>query len=157
MKKSFRKMMQDQLQASLTNLNDLAQKPSPKTGWIQAIRKALGLSSRQLAKRLGCAQPNVMAFERREKERTITLETLDQVARAMNCRCVYFFIPNKPFDQILKERAQLVAKKRLSHVGHSMELEQQGLSEVQKQQQEDDLAEELLQGNPKDLWSDGEI
>lgn len=150
-------MMRDQVQASLTDLNILAQKHVPKNGWIQVIRKVLGLSGQQLAKRLGCTQSNVMAFERREKERTISLEALDQVARAMNCRCVYFFIPNKPFDQILKERAQLVARKRLSVVEHSMKLEQQGLSSEQRRQQEDDLIEELLQGSPRNLWSDDEI
>ena len=150
-------MMRDQVQASLNDLDDLALKPAPKSGWIQVIRKVLGLSSRQLAKRLGCTQSNVMAFERREKKRTISLETLDQVASAMNCRCVYFFIPNKPFDQILKERAQLIVKKRLSVVEHSMKLEQQGISSEQRQQQENELVEELLQGSPKDLWNDDEI
>lgn len=157
MKKNFQKMMRDQVQASLNDLDDLALKPAPKSGWIQVIRKVLGLSSRQLAKRLGCTQSNVMAFERREKKRTISLETLDQVASAMNCRCVYFFIPNKPFDQILKERAQLIVKKRLSVVEHSMKLEQQGISSEQRQQQENELVEELLQGSPKDLWNDDEI
>lgn len=157
MKKSFLKMMREQVQTDLNDLNNLAKKPIPKGGWIQVIRKILGLSSYQLAKRLGCTQSNVMAFERREKERTVSLEALDQVASAMNCRCVYFFIPNKPFDQILKEQAQSVAKKRLRVVEHSMELEKQGLSSAQKRQQENDLVEELLQGSPKKLWNDDEV
>ena len=46
----------------------------------------------------------------------------------------------------------MIAKKRIKIINHSMALEQQGLNPKQLQQQEDDLVQELLQGNPKKLW-----
>ena len=38
----------------------------PVRGWIKAIREALGMSTAQLAKRLGVKQPSVVALERSE-------------------------------------------------------------------------------------------
>lgn len=152
MKKNFDTIMRQQLQESFENLNQLAKNPRPKNGWIQTIRQLFGISSSQLAKKMGCTRPNIAAFERREKKGTITIQTLEHIAQAMNCKFVYFFIPNKPLEQIFENQARLVAKKRLKSIGHSMELELQGLSVSQKKQQENDLVQELLQGDPKHLW-----
>jgi predicted DNA-binding mobile mystery protein A len=152
MKKIFKKMMREQIQDDLNNLDSLVKNPRPKEGWIEIIRKALGMSGLQLAKRMGSSQANIATLERREKTGNITLETLEKAADAMNFRCVYFFIPNKPIDQILEDQARLVAKKQLRSVEHSMELEHQGLSPEQKKRQEDDLVQELLQGSLRDLW-----
>lgn len=154
MKQAFQKMMREQVQTDLNDLNNLAKKPRPKEGWIETIRKTLGMTGRQLAKRMGCSQSNLVSLEKREKTGKVTLDALEQAANAMNFRCVYFFIPNKPIDQILEDQARLVAKKRLLSIGHSMELEQQGLTPQQNKQQEEDLVQELLQGSPRNLWED---
>jgi hypothetical protein len=58
---------------------------------------------------------------------------------------------------MLKKQAQRVARKRIKEINHSMALEQQGLSPRQLQQQEDDLVQELLQDDPKKLWTSDEI
>ena len=153
MKQIFKKMMREQIQAGLNNLAELANKPAPKGGWIYTIRHALGMSGTQLAKRLGCTQSNITALERREKAGTISLQSLEQAADAMNCRLVYFFIPNKPLDQLREDQARLIAKKRMRAINHSMALEQQSLTQAQKQQQEDELAHELMyHDNAKHLW-----
>ena len=73
---------------------------------------------------------------------------------AMNCKLVYCLIPIEPFDKLLEEQAKLLAKKRIELINHSMKLEQQGLTQKQLKQQEDDLVQELLQGNPKKIWND---
>ncbi len=152
MKKIFDKIMRQQLQEGFVDLNQLAKNHPPKSGWIKAIRHVLGLSSAHLAKKMKCTQPNITGLELREQKKTISLETLEQVAQAMDCRLVYFLIPNKPFEQILQDQARLVAKKRLRSVAHSMALELQGLSADEKKKQENDLVQELLQGDPKHLW-----
>jgi DNA-binding XRE family transcriptional regulator len=38
----------------------------PVRGWIKAIRNALGMSTEQMAKRLGVKQPSVVALEQSE-------------------------------------------------------------------------------------------
>lgn len=144
--------MREQVQDTLDQLTPLGKQQLPKAGWIATIRKALGMTSAQLAKRLDCSQTNITAFERREKTKTITLETLEQVAKAMNCHLIYCFIPEKPLDQILQDQAKLIAKRRLRSIGHSMSLEQQGLNPQQQKRLEDIFVQELLQTNLKGFW-----
>lgn len=154
MKKTFKILMREQVEEMLNNFDVIKSAPAPKDGWIKTMRQVLGMSISQLAQRLGCTQANVSALEQREKKGGITIEKLEEAAKVMNCRFVYVFVPNKPIDKILENQALITAKKRLSGVEHSMELEDQGLSPAQKKEQLRILVDELLQGNPKKLWED---
>lgn len=154
MKSFFNKMMRNQIEADLNNPEKLLRKPIPKVGWIKTIRKILGMTSSQLAKRLGCSQSNIIALEKREKEKTISLDALENTAQQMHCKLVYFFIPEKSFDEILYEKAKLIAQKKIQSIGHSMQLEEQGISEEQNKNQEEQYIKELLEGNLKLLWND---
>ena len=153
----FRKLMREQVQESLKNALVLAHKPIPSKGWIRTIRESLGIPPLALARSLGCSRTNIVAIERREAKGTISLQTLEQAAQAMNCKLVYYLVPLEPFDALLEKQARLLAKKRIKVINHSMQLEQQGLTTKQLKQQEDDLVEELLQGDPKKLWVDDEV
>ena len=153
----FKKLMREQVQESINNFLELTKKPIPKKGWIRTIREALGMSSYVLANRLGCSRSNITSIEHRETKGTISLETLEQVAQAMNCKLVYSLVPIEPLDKILEKQARHIAKKRIKIINHSMALEEQGLKPKQLQRQEDDLVQELLQGNPKKLWDNDEV
>lgn len=153
----FKKLMREQIQESLNNFSELIKKTVPKKGWIRTIREALGMSSNVLAERLNCTRANISSIEQRERKGTITLETLEEVAQALNCKLVYCLVPIEPLDKILEKQARLIAKKRIKIINHSMKLEQQGLTSKQLQQQEDDLVQELLRGNPKKIWNDRTI
>lgn len=146
--------MQEQVDADLEQLCHALKKPTPKQGWIKLMRQALGMTSYQLAKRMGCSQANVMAYERREVAGTISLQSLQEIAKAMNCRCVYFFVPNQPIAQLVEDQARIKVKKKMKTVGHSMELEQQGLTHQQQKKQEDSLVDEMIQRRSKYLWDD---
>lgn len=153
MTQNFRKLMRAQVQESLNAFKALIIKPIPQGGWVRTIRDALGMSSYALANRLGCSQANVALIEKSEKKKTISLDTLETVANALNCKLVYCLIPLESLDEILENQAKKVAHEKIKIINHSMKLEQQGLTAKQLQQQEDDLVRELLQGNPKKLWS----
>ena len=157
MAKKFQKLMRDQVQEDLNQFISLINKPRPQVGWIKTIREVLGMPSRILAKRLGCSQANIAAIEKRESKCTISLEVLEQVAAALNCKLVYALVPEKTFDQMLTEQARKIAKHQIKIINHSMSLEQQGLTIKQIKQQEDALVLELLQGNVKKLWNHDEI
>lgn len=148
----FKRLMREQVQESLDLFKELAKKPIPKKGWIRTIREALGMSSYVLADRLECSRANITAIEQREKKGTISLETLEQVAQAMNCKLVYCILPLESLDKTLEAQAKMIAKKKVKIINHSMTLEKQGLNPKQLQRQEDDLVQELLRGNPKRLW-----
>lgn len=121
----------------------------PVRGWVKAIREALGMSTAQLAKRLGVKQPSVVAIEQSEAKGTIELATLRRVAEALDCTLVYALLPNKPLEQTVRDRAWLFARRRLDPVEHSMMLEDQ---KVKRQDADAKIDEILRETNPRKFW-----
>ena len=76
---------------------------APARGWIKAVREALGMTTAQLAKRIGVKQPSVVAIEQSEAKGTIELATLRRVAEALDCTLVYAFVPNKPLEAMVRD------------------------------------------------------
>lgn len=129
---------------------------TPPSGWIKAIRGALGMSSRQLATHLGVAQSAIRQFEESEKRHTISLETLEKVANAMQCQIVFAIIPQEPFsslDEILDAQALQAAKLLVSKVDHTMKLEQQGLPQNRLDEQIEEIAKQLKDTLDSSLWT----
>jgi predicted DNA-binding mobile mystery protein A len=79
---------------------------APVRGWIKAIREGLGMSTAQLAKRLGIKQPSLVELEQSEAKSTIELATLRRVAEAVDCTLVYALVPNKPLESAIRDRAR---------------------------------------------------
>jgi predicted DNA-binding mobile mystery protein A len=123
----------------------------PIRGWIRAIRDALGMSSLQLAKRLGVKQPSVVALEQSEAKGTIELATLRRVAEALDCTLVYALVPNKPLEDMVRGRARALARQRLAPVEHSMQIEDQAVGAKDSEDQLDELVRTM---NPSRLWND---
>ena len=141
----------DRRLATVRRTNDLAR---PPRGWIKAIREALGLTTAQLAKRLGVAQTRVSRMERGEVEDTLTLKSLRQAAEALNCTLVYALIPNEPLEQMVRQRARIVADRRLARTHHTMKLENQALTPPDLEAERARLVRELIEGHPRRLWDE---
>jgi predicted DNA-binding mobile mystery protein A len=124
----------------------------PRRGWLRAMRDALGMTTRQLAERMGKSQSAVVDMEKSEAREAISLASLRQVADAMDCVLVYAIVPRQPIDEILRARAVEVAGQQLARVSHSMALENQSLSQGDQDAERHRLAEELLRGAPARLW-----
>lgn len=122
----------------------------PVRGWIKALREGLGMSSAQLASRLGVKQPSVTAMEQSEASGTIELATLRRTAQALDCTLVYALIPNRPLAAIVRDRARMLARRHLMSVEHSM-LEGQKLDEKNFEVRLDRLVGEM---NPRRLWDE---
>jgi predicted DNA-binding mobile mystery protein A len=121
----------------------------PVRGWIKAIREALGMTTAQLAMRMGIRQPSVVALEQSELKGTIELATLRRVAEALDCTVVYALIPNKPLEATIRERARAFARGRWKPVEHSMLLEAQ---QVARKDAEAELEEIIRETNPRRFW-----
>lgn len=146
-----RDLLLDQLESTLGDLRHL--NPSrPRQGWLRAIRTALGMTTVQLAKRLQTSQSTVVAYEQREAAGTITLATLRRAAAAMDCELVYALVPRRPLREVVEERAELVARRKLASVAHSMKLEAQGVSDDAMARQVQELARKLVARRRGDLW-----
>lgn len=125
----------------------------PPKGWVRAIRDALGMTTRDLAARLGVSQPSVVALEKGEAQDSVTLGTLRNAAEAMGCRLVYALVPDQPLEETLRHRARLIVEKSMNRVSHSMRLEDQGLGEDDLTHERERLVDEMLRGNLSRLWS----
>lgn len=121
----------------------------PVRGWIKAIREALGMSTAQLARRLGVRQPSVIAIEQSEAKGTIELATLRRIAEALDCTLVYALVPNKPLDDTVRERARLFARRRREPVEHSMTLEDQKVARKETEALIDQIVRET---HPRKFW-----
>ena len=135
----------------LQNVNILAR---PPRGWIKAIRESLGMTTAQLAKRLGVSQPRVLAIEKAEVSGSIKLESLERAARALDCRLVYALVPRNSLESLAENRARELAKKRLRATSHSMALEDQRVDEADEKEHLKRLVQKLLDQPGSALWED---
>ena len=136
------------------HFEELSRVSRPSRGWIRAIRKTLGMTTRQLAERLGMKQPSLVELENSEAAGNITVKSLERAAEAMGCRVVYTLVPTKPLTETIKERASQLAKQKLAAVEQTMRLENQELhGQASQKEAERRLIEELLR-RPARLWDE---
>ena len=126
----------------------------PHSGWLKAIRDALGMSTTQLAARAGVSQQAIASLERSETEGTIGLAALRKVADALGCDLQYVLVPRHPdgLTGMVRDQARAVAARELAPVRHTMALEDQQLPSADDERELELLAEELMD-RPRVLWS----
>lgn len=124
----------------------------PKSGWVRAIREALGMTTSQLAHRMGIQQSGVTLLEKREINKKVTLETLERAAQAMNCELVYALVPKTTLEKIVDEQSQKAAQEILARTTHTMHLEQQGVSDAETRLHAEELATEIKNKLDSRLW-----
>ncbi|GAB4393641.1 MAG: mobile mystery protein A [Gammaproteobacteria bacterium] len=126
----------------------------PKEGWVRTFRKTLGMTIRQLARRLGVNPSRVVKIETSEIAGSVTLRTLQAIADIFDCRLVYSFVPNKDLEEILAKQADQIARKQMKRIAHTMDLEAQSLDPDWLEEQIKELSEELLRKSWKHLWEE---
>ena len=152
MRAQERAMARKQLDKRLNILHKADKLARPPRGWIKAIREALGMTTAQLAKRLGVSQPRVLGIEKAEVSGSIKLESLERAARALDCRLVYALVPRKPLESLVENQARQIAKKRLRATSHSMALEDQRVDEADEQEHLERLIQKLLNQPGSAIW-----
>ncbi len=139
------------LDARFQRLKPIADEPRPHKGWIRAIRDALGMSSTELAARIGVSQQRVSEMERSELHDTITLETLRRAAEALDSDLVYVLQPRTSLDRAVKEQARKKAARYLAPLAHHGRLEDQALTADEDAAQLEELASQFV--DRRGLWS----
>jgi predicted DNA-binding mobile mystery protein A len=124
----------------------------PRLGWVRAVRDALGMSTRQLATRMGVAQPTVVQLEQSEANGTIQLATLRRAADALNCDLVYALVPrNGSLEATVQTQARRRARAVVQAVDRSMALEDQAVTDPSEQEAALDRAALQLAASRR-LW-----
>lgn len=135
-KRQARRQLDNHLE-SVRNLGGLAR---PQSGWIRAVRDALGMSGTELAARMGVSQQVVSEIERNERQATARLETLSRAAAAMDCELVYALVPRTTLEETVRTQARRKAIYHLAHVAHHGRLENQEVSPDEHATQVEELA-----------------
>jgi len=139
-----------QLSSQIINIQDFTNRQN--TSYINIVRKALGMTTRQLGHRLGISQQAVVELEKREKEGSVTLKTLAESARALKCRLVYKLVPEEPFEQIIENQIAEKASESIVYLSHHMDLEGQKTSDLYLKNQEDLQKQNLRSGKLSKIW-----
>ena len=123
-------------------------------GWIYAIRTALGMSLKQLGNRLKITPQGIKDIERREKDGSLTLQRLREVAAALDMQLVYGLVPKEQtLDKLIEKRARELAREIVLKTSHTMHLENQGLDENTIKEAIDKRTEKIKNEMPKELWN----
>jgi|SRR5687767_5434181 len=141
-----------QVEKRLAPLKGLPRKP-PSEGWLHVVRSALGMSSAELARRLGTSRQAIAALEQREKDGSVTLDALSRAADALDCDLVYALIPRSGLKTTIEEQAHLLAKEEIENIAHTMRLEAQGVSpEDTESLIQERVAQLLLSSRSSKFW-----
>ena len=124
----------------------------PKEGWIAVMRKALGMSAPELARRMGVTKPAIYQAERKEREGGVTLQHMEKLAEALGGRFVYAIVPNDSVEEVLRSQARKKAEGVIKRASAHMALEKQSLTQTQTREEIERLADELLRERPSDFW-----
>jgi predicted DNA-binding mobile mystery protein A len=124
----------------------------PKEGWIAYIRGALSLPTAQLAKLMRITPPSALAMEKREHNKTITLETLEKISNAMGCDLVYAFVPKSSLEDFVEQKRNILVDQIMQKTHLTMSLENQGLNRQDLKDQKTLLIEDLKSKSMKYLW-----
>lgn len=142
-----------QLDKKITAYTPLKQVALPPTGWIKAIRNALGMSLQQLGNRLSITKQSVQEIEQREKDGSITIKSLKEVAQAMDMQLVYGFVPNDgSLDSLIDRKAKELARQIVLRTSNTMKLEDQQNSKERIENAIRERATALKNEMPKILW-----
>jgi predicted DNA-binding mobile mystery protein A len=140
-----------QLDKRFTQLRPLTKEPRPHKGWIRAIREALGMSSTELAARMGVVHQAIREFESSEVQETIKLETLRRIGEALDCQLVYALIPRTTLEEAVRSQARRKAEIRLARVSHHSKLEDQEVGADDTEIQIEDISKRLI--DRRGLWT----
>jgi predicted DNA-binding mobile mystery protein A len=110
------------------------------------------MTTRQFANTVGVTQAAVVDAERNEAKGDITLTTLQRYAAALGCEVSYVLVPKQPLQQMVKERAERVAREQVSRIRHSMALEGQQTSRRHMELEVAEIRKKLLEGKRSRLW-----
>jgi predicted DNA-binding mobile mystery protein A len=125
----------------------------PDSGWIKAIRTTLNMTMAQLGTRLNITRQGVKNIEESESTGSISINSMKEVADAMELKLVYGFVPKDGTIQNLIDRKAIeLARKIVERTNHNMKLEDQAIDQDKINESISELAGDLKREINKSLW-----
>lgn len=148
----FKKLFFNQISQKIGPYTLLQKEIIPDNGWISTIRTSVGMTMKQLGKRLGKTAQAVNQIQKREQDGSITLNSLRNVAEAMGMKVVYAIIPvSGNLEDYISELAEKKAKDIVIRTNMTMLLENQEVEQERLKESISELTNEFI-NNPERLW-----
>lgn len=148
-----RKLLIEQLDNKLQPFSESRKVIVPERGWVNTIRTALNMTMAQLGAKLNITRQGVKRIEESEANGAITLNSLKDVASAMDLKLVYVLVPkNGTIDDIIQEKADKLAQKIVLRTNQNMKLENQGIGDEKLADTIKELSNEIKREMRKSLW-----
>ena len=148
------KLVIDQLDRKFKSIQSVSESLTiPTNGWINTLRKTLNISLKQLANKLKVSSQNINQYEKREKDGSISIQKLKDVAEALDMNFIYTFVPKDgSLDKLIGKRAFQVASDLVMRTSHTMKLEDQENSGERIKKAINEKAVKIKNEMPKYLW-----
>ena len=147
-------VVQKQCQRLVDQAADRALPMRPPEGWLRTVRKALGMSGSQLAKKMKVTRARIAQAELAERSGAATLKSMQSMAAAMGCRFVYAIVPPEHVEDLILAQARKKAMALVNTTSKHMALERQVLPTAKIADEIERLTGELAHGRPAALWND---
>ncbi|NLU92654.1 mobile mystery protein A [Chitinophaga sp. Ak27] len=141
-----------QLNNKMLVYTSLQKVASPPTGWIKAIRTAIGMSMLQLGNRLSVTKQSVQDMESREKDGSISIKALREAGKALDMQLVYGFVPNDGSLEALIDRKARELATQIVRTSNTMKLEDQEITKQRIEKAIQERAAIIKNEMPKTLW-----
>ncbi|MBJ7881001.1 mobile mystery protein A [Gelidibacter salicanalis] len=143
----------EQLDRKLKGFREAVQVTQPTIGWLKTVRVSIGMSLQQVADKLAITKQSVQEIEIREKEGSITLNSLKETANALDMQLVYGLVPKDgTIDDLIERKAKELALRIVSRTSNTMKLEDQENSKERLQKAIEERKAIIKNEMPKSLW-----
>lgn len=147
------KLLIEQLDQKLQPFSETRKVLVPERGWISTIRTSLNMTMAQLGAKLNITRQGVKRMEESEANGTITLNSLKDVANAIDLKLVYALVPiNGTINDLIQIKAEKLARKIVLRTNQNMKLEDQGIGDEKIAKTIKELANEIKREMKKSLW-----
>lgn len=148
-----RKLLIEQLDQKLQPFTQARKVLVPERGWINTIRTTLNMTMAQVGAKLKITRQGVKSIEESEANGTISLNSLKDVANAMDLKLVYALVPKDgTINDLIEKKAEKLAQKIVLRTNQNMKLEDQGIGDEKIAETIKELADELKREMKKSLW-----
>ena len=148
-----KKLIREQLDNKIIKYRGLQKVALPPNGWIYSIRQGINMSLRQLGQRLSITPQSVKEIEEREKNGTISLKVLRQVADALDMDFVYGFVPREnTLEAMVTKKAKELATRIVERTSIQMGLEDQKNTDERIEKATNERTDEIKRELPRYLW-----
>ena len=153
MKNTKQQLIIEQVDKKLLAFQSLADQSIPTKGWVNTIRTALKMSLRQLGSRVNATAQHIKQLENREANGTLSINSLKEVANALDMRLVYGFeSKHETLEQMIENRAKELAAEIVMRTHNTMTLEDQQNTKERIEKAIAQKTEEIQYLMPRYLW-----